>query len=62
MPIQSLKFKPGVISDITSYSNEGGFIDGDKVRFRFAETGSSTLKGAGTEMQTGFHFIKLGDT
>ena len=35
MPIQSLKFKPGVISDITSYSNEGGFIDGDKVRFRF---------------------------
>ena len=35
MPIQSLKFKPGVISDITSYSNEGGFVDGDKVRFRF---------------------------
>ena len=35
MPIQSLKFKPGVISDITSYSNEGGFIDVDKVRFRF---------------------------
>ena len=35
MPIQSLKFKPGIISDITSYSNEGGFIDGDKVRFRF---------------------------
>ena len=30
-----LKFKPGVISDITSESNEGGFIDGDKVRFRF---------------------------
>ena len=35
MPITSLKFKPGVISDITSYSNEGGFVDGDKVRFRF---------------------------
>ena len=35
MTMQSLKFKPGVISDITSYSNEGGFIDGDKVRFRF---------------------------
>ena len=31
----ALKFKPGVVSDITSYSNEGGFIDGDKVRFRF---------------------------
>ncbi len=35
MPMQSLKFKPGIISDITSYSNEGGFVDGDKVRFRF---------------------------
>jgi len=35
MPMQSLKFKPGIVSDITSYSNEGGFVDGDKVRFRF---------------------------
>ena len=35
MPITKLKFKPGIISDITSYSNEGGFVDGDKVRFRF---------------------------
>ena len=35
MPMTALKFKPGVVSDITSYSNEGGFIDGDKVRFRF---------------------------
>jgi hypothetical protein len=35
MPLTALKFKPGIISDITSYSNEGGFIDGDKVRFRF---------------------------
>ena len=35
MPMTALKFKPGIVSDITSYSNEGGFIDGDKVRFRF---------------------------
>jgi len=35
MPITKLKFKPGVVSDITSESNEGGFVDGDKVRFRF---------------------------
>jgi len=35
MPMKSLKFKPGIVSDITSYSNEGGFVDGDKVRFRF---------------------------
>jgi hypothetical protein len=35
MPMTALKFRPGIISDITSYSAEGGFIDGDKVRFRF---------------------------
>ena len=35
MPFTALKFKPGIVSDITSYSNEGGFSDGDKVRFRF---------------------------
>ena len=34
MPLTKLQFKPGIVSDITSYSNEGGFIDGDKVRFR----------------------------
>ena len=26
MPITKLKFKPGVISDITSESNEGGYV------------------------------------
>jgi len=35
MPMTKLKFKPGVVSDITSESNEGGYVDGDKVRFRF---------------------------
>ena len=35
MPLKSLKFKPGIVSDVTSYSNEGGFVDGDKIRFRF---------------------------
>ena len=35
MPMTALKFKPGIVSDITSLSNEGGFVDGDKVRFRF---------------------------
>jgi len=35
MPMTALKFKPGIVSDITSYSAEGGFVDGDKVRFRF---------------------------
>ena len=31
MAYTSLKFRPGIISDITSYSNEGGYVDGDKV-------------------------------
>ena len=34
MAYTSLKFRPGIISDVTSYSNEGGYIDGDKIRFR----------------------------
>ena len=34
MPFTALKFRPGIISDITGYSNEGGYTDGDLVRFR----------------------------
>ena len=34
MPLQKLQFKPGVNTDVTSYSAEGGWVDGDKVRFR----------------------------
>ena len=34
MPIQKLQYKPGVNRDVTSYTNEGGWIDSDKVRFR----------------------------
>ena len=34
MPFSSLKFKPGINADITSYSNEGGYVDGNKIRFR----------------------------
>ena len=35
MPIKTLKFKPGIVKDITPYANEGGYVDGDKIRFRF---------------------------
>ena len=35
MPLQKLQFKPGVNKETTSYSNEGGWFDIDKVRFRF---------------------------
>ena len=34
MPLTKLKFKPGINRDVTSYSNEGGWVDGDKIRFR----------------------------
>ena len=34
MPLQKLQFRPGINKDVTSYSNEGGWVDGDKVRFR----------------------------
>jgi hypothetical protein len=35
MPLTKLQFKPGINRETTSYSNEGGWFDGDKVRFRF---------------------------
>ena len=34
MPLQKLRYKPGVNRDVTSYTNEGGWVDSDKVRFR----------------------------
>ena len=34
MPLTKLQFRPGINRDITSYSNEGGWVDCDKVRFR----------------------------
>ena len=35
MPLTKLQFRPGVNRETTSYSNEGGWFDMDKVRFRF---------------------------
>jgi len=35
MPLTSLRFKPGINREATSYSNEGGWFNGDKIRFRF---------------------------
>jgi hypothetical protein len=34
MPLTKLQFRPGINREITSYSNEGGWFDGDKIRFR----------------------------
>jgi hypothetical protein len=34
MPLSKLQFQPGINRESTSYSNEGGWFDMDKVRFR----------------------------
>ena len=35
MPLTKLQFRPGVNRETTSYTNEGGWFDCDKIRFRF---------------------------
>ena len=35
MPLSKLVFKPGINREGTNYSNEGGWNDGDKIRFRY---------------------------
>lgn len=34
MPLQKLQLRPGLNREGTDYSNEGGYFDGDKIRFR----------------------------
>lgn len=34
MALQKLQFRPGIVRDRTDYTNEGGWRDGDKIRFR----------------------------
>lgn len=34
MPFIKLQFRPGINRDQTNYTNEGGWYDGDKIRFR----------------------------
>ena len=34
MPLQKLQYRPGVNRESTNYANEGGFYQGDKIRFR----------------------------
>tara|TARA_R100000988_G_scaffold24630_2_gene12013 strand:+ start:2271 stop:4160 length:1890 start_codon:yes stop_codon:yes gene_type:complete len=35
MPLTKLQFRPGINRETTSYSNEGGWFDCDKIRFNF---------------------------
>jgi len=34
MPLQKLQFKPGIVKDLTAYTNKGGWYDINLVRFR----------------------------
>jgi hypothetical protein len=35
MPLTKLQFKPGINRETTSYANEGGWFESNKIRFRF---------------------------
>ena len=59
MPLQKLQFKPGVNRDQTNYTNEGGWFECDKIRFRsgypqklggWLRYGEITLKGICRQM------------
>tara|TARA_R110000803_G_scaffold210318_1_gene281781 strand:+ start:25 stop:1893 length:1869 start_codon:yes stop_codon:yes gene_type:complete len=54
MPLTKLQFRPGINREGTNYSNEGGWYDGDKIRFRsgfveriggWAKVGSDAFNG-----------------
>tara|TARA_R110000823_G_scaffold118973_4_gene243115 strand:- start:1844 stop:3703 length:1860 start_codon:yes stop_codon:yes gene_type:complete len=34
MPFTKLQFRPGINREVTAYTNEGGWVDGNKIRFR----------------------------
>lgn len=53
MPLTKLQFKPGINRETTSYTNEGGWYDVDKVRFRFG----MPEKIGGWEKFSGFSYL-----
>jgi len=34
MALKKIPFRPGIVKETTNYANEGGWFDGDKIRFR----------------------------
>jgi len=54
MPLQKLQFRPGVNREGTTLSNEGGYFDGDKIRFRsgYAEKIGGWQRDGGTPYAT----------
>ena len=37
MALVKYQFRPGINKELTSYANEGGWRDSDKIRFRFGK-------------------------
>jgi len=76
MPLQKLLFKPGINKDTTAYANEGGWFDGNLVRFRkglpekiggWAKTTVNTFKSTGRALHAwvdldGTKYLGLGTT
>jgi len=53
MPLTRLQLSPGINREVTSYTNKGGWYDGDKVRFRFG----FPEKIGGWTQQSGYSFL-----
>ena len=76
MPLSKLNFKPGINKEETDYSNEGGWVDGDKIRFRkgrvekiggWEKLSSDTLIGSARALHSwislgGSKFLGIGTT
>ena len=74
MPFTKLQFRPGINKETTSYTNEGGWYDCDKVRFRagvpekiggWEKTSSNTYLGTARGLHEfvaldGTHFLGIG--
>ena len=68
MPLTKLQFKPGINRETTSYTNEGGWFDCDKIRFRSGvpeKIGGWTKKTSNTFLgicRAMHHFVALDGT
>ena len=74
MPLTKVQFRPGITSDVTSYTNEGGWFNGDKIRFRlgfpekiggWTKQSSNTYQGSARDLLNwvaldGSNFLGLG--
>ena len=53
MALQKIQLRPGLNREGTDYSNEGGYYDGDKIRFR---SGFPEKLGGWTRLSVNYFF------